>query len=306
MLHDFHMHRRDDEFIKSYLYDISGILYWFENQLREDNLLGPMPWWSYVDTAPGFKMASPPGFKEGGSVVLTLQYIYAIQEALVLFREYGKDHLIPHFQALSERMKTSVLEKAWDPNRGLIADTEDKDHFSQHANIFAIISNTLGKDRQSEVFNRIVNEENISRSNIYFRFYLIRAAQKTGNGDYFIRNLDTWENMLAEGLTTFAEHEQDTRSDCHAWSASPNFEFIHTVAGIQPLENHFNKVLIAPNPGHLTSFGAHTPHPLGLISVKYNFDERSAEIVLPNELEGIFRWKERDYVLTGGTQVVKW
>ena len=306
MLHDFHMHRKDDDFIESYLYDIAGILYWFENKLQDNDLLGPMPWWSYVDTAPGFQMASPPGFKEGGSVVLTLQYIYAIQEALVLFKEYGKGHLIPHFQELSDRLQKSVIDKAWDEERGLIADTEKKDHFSQHANIFAILSNTLDDEEQKRIFDKIISEENISASNIYFRFYLIRAALKTGNGNYFIENLGTWERMLEEGLTTFAEHEHETRSDCHAWSASPNFEFIHSVAGIRPLEMHFNKVLISPNPGPLTTFEAQTPHPFGMISVKYTLENNAAEIVLPNGLEGIFRWKGKDYSLTEGKQVIKW
>jgi len=306
MLHDYHMHRNDPEFVKAYLYDLAGILYWFENKLQADGLLGPMPWWSYVDTAEGFEMASPPGFDIGGSIVLTLQLVYAMEEALVLFKEYGKDHLVSHFEALSKKTKAVVMDKGWDETRGLIADTEDKSHFSQHANIFAILSNTLEESIQADVFNRIVRENNISQSNIYFRFYLIRAAQKTGNGDYFIRNLDTWENMLAEGLTTFAEHEQDTRSDCHAWSASPNFEFIHTVAGIQPLDKHFGKVLIAPSPGHLKEFEASTPHPLGMINVKYDFGKNAVEITLPKGLEGVYRWKGKEYVIVAGRQKVTW
>lgn len=306
MLHDYHMHRDDPDFVAAYLYDIAGILYWFENKIRADGLLGPMPWWSYVDTAEGFEKSSPPGFDTGGSIVMTLQLAYAIEEALILFKEYGKDHLVTHFAALSQKIKESVLEKGWDENRGLVADTEAKDHFSQHGNIFAILSNTLEEEKQAEVFHRIVSEENISRSNIYFRFYLIRAAQKIGNGDYFIQNLDTWEKMLTEGLTTFAEHEQNTRSDCHAWSASPNFEFIHTVAGIQPMEKHYRKVLIAPNPGHLQELEASTPHPLGNIKVRYNFLKKSADITLPKGLEGMFIWRENEFLLSEGRNVVRW
>ena len=308
MLHDFYMHREDDEFVKSYLYDMAGILYWFENKLGDDGLLGPMPWWSYVDTAEGFEMASPPGFDKGGSIVLTLQYAYALQEALVLFEAFGKDHLVGHFGALYEKLKENSLEKGWDENRGLIADTEEKNHFSQHANVFAILSNTFGEELQKSVFERIISEEGISKSNIYFRFYLVRASLKAGKGDYFIQNLDTWENMLGQGLTTFAEHEENTRSDCHAWSASPNFEFIHTVAGIRPLEKHYRKVLVAPNPGKLTSLRAATPHPLGMISAEFSFGEQGghAEISLPDGLSGVFRWQDREQELTGGQNLISW
>jgi len=110
--------------------------------------------------------------------------------------------------------------------------------------------------------------------------------------------------MLNEGLTTFAEHENRTRSDCHAWSASPNFEFIHTVCGIQPLEKYFNKVLIAPNPGHLSTFKGTMPHPKGDIEVEYDFTKKQASIQLPKDLHGVFRWKGQEQQLKPGFQMI--
>jgi alpha-L-rhamnosidase len=46
------------------------------------------------------------------------------------------------------------------------------------------------------------------------------------------------------GLTTFAEKPDPTRSDCHAWSASPNYDFLATVAGIEPALPGFKTVKI--------------------------------------------------------------
>jgi alpha-L-rhamnosidase len=306
MLHDFHMHREDPAFVASFLPQVTGILLWFEKKLGEDDLLGPMPWWSYVDVVDGWEMASPPGFKDGGSIVLTLQFLYGLQEAVKLFDYYGEAHLSAHFKQLGERLKKACVAQGWDNERGLLMDAPRNKSFSQHANIFGILTELWDKDTQGKIFDKIVSEENISKANIYFRFYLTRAAQHAGRGDYFIRNLDTWEDMLAQGLSTFAEHERDTRSDCHAWSASPNFEFLHLVCGIQPLTPHFEKVLISPHPGDLEEFSGSMPHPKGTIKVSYDFKAREGNLILPEGLEGLFRFGDANFELTEGENRIKW
>ncbi len=305
MLHDYYMHREDPEFVKEYLPQVVSILYWFENKLEHDFVLGPMPWWSYTDVT-GWEMASPPGFADGGSLVMTLQYVYAIQEAIPLFETFGKQYLADHFKNLSTMIKQEVFSKGWDSKRRMLADKADKKTYSQHANIFAILTETVDKSMHEELFQRIIQEEDLTQANIYFRFYLTRAAQKTGNGDYFINNLQTWERMLEEGLTTFAEHEFQTRSDCHAWSASPNFEFLHTVCGIQPAEAYFKSVVIAPNPGSLSSFEGTMPHPKGKIHTQYNFKIQKAMIELPEGLNGTFLWNGKQYNLMSGKNTITW
>ncbi|MEP6952342.1 MAG: hypothetical protein ABI863_23825 [Ginsengibacter sp.] len=45
--------------------------------------------------------------------------------------------------------------------------------------------------------------------------------------------MQIWKDNLANGLTTWAEGGiNGSRSDCHAWGASPNIEFFRTVLGI--------------------------------------------------------------------------
>ena len=53
--------------------------------------------------------------------------------------------------------------------------------------------------------------------------------------------------MLNRGLTTWAETADPTRSDCHAWSASPNYDLLSIVAGIQPAAPGFKRVRIEPH-----------------------------------------------------------
>src|SRR5690606_9310951 len=178
MIHDLHMHSNDDAFSAQYLDKVSSVLFWFEKKLREDKLLGPMPWWSYVDVVKGWSKASPPGSWEGGSVMLTLQYVYALQDAIALFEYHKKDTLAQYFSDLKAEIQRAIVAKSFNEDRGLFADTPEQNSFSQHTNSMAILTNTALPDQQASIFEKITNDESISKTNIYFTFYLHRAAQK--------------------------------------------------------------------------------------------------------------------------------
>ena len=63
-----------------------------------------------------------------------------------------------------------------------------------------------------------------------------------GEGDKYFSQLEPWKKMLDRGLTTFAEKPDPTRSDCHAWSSSPNYHLLSLVAGVTPAEYGFKSV----------------------------------------------------------------
>ena len=110
--------------------------------------------------------------------------------------------------------------------------------------------------------------------------------------------------MIADGMTTFGEQDGNPRSECHPWSATPVYELLTTVAGIQPGEPGFKTVRIAPSLGNLRHVEAAMPHPLGMIEV--TFDRVSASglkgsIRLPPGLTGEFVWRGKRTELRGGT-----
>jgi hypothetical protein len=117
---------------------------------------------------------------------------------------------------------------------------------------------------------------------------------KAGAGDLYLQTLGPWKEMLAAGLTTFAEKPDPTRSDYHAWSASPMYDFLTIVCGINPAGSGFRAVHIEPNIEGLEHVEAKMPHPLGEIRVEYRLKKSTlvAEVELPMDLEGTFTWKE--------------
>ena len=113
--------------------------------------------------------------------------------------------------------------------------------------------------------------------------------------------------MLATGLTTFAEQPEPTRSDCHAWSASPLYEFLSITCGIRPAEPGFRSVRIEPFLGDLTTVDGRMPHPLGEIAVQVQKTPAgglTGSVTLPANLTGTLRWQGKTLALKGGKQAV--
>ena len=315
MIYDYWMHREDDEFIKPLLTGVQGVLQWYENHIGEDGILGPMPWWNFVDWAKEWPWVTekriggvPPGgsIDDGGSSIITLQYIYNLQYAASLMEAYGQDYFADHYLTLAEKLKSSVHETCWDESRGLYADTPAKTTFSEHANIMAVLVDLVPETEQKTFMEKVLAEEQLIETTFYYMFYLVRAAKKAGLADRYNELLDPWRKMLDLGLTTFAEKPEPTRSDCHAWSASPNYDFLATVCGIEPAAPGFKEVRIAPKMGELNQIEASMPHPSGTIRVKLTRSDKKIKgtVELPSELSGVFEWEGKEIQLRGGVKEI--
>ena len=198
------------------------------------------------------------------------------------------------------------MHSCFDEEKGLIAETPYKTMFSQHTNIWAILSDTYKKEEQATIMQKILDDESLFQSTIYFNFYLFRALQKAGLGDKYLDLLEPWKNMIDNGMTTFGETDINPRSECHAGSASPNFDFMHTVAGIYPGEHSFKSVVIEPNLGRLEKLKVEFPHPQGMIKVSYvkSGNRIKAQVKLPKGVKGTFKWKGKFVKLVAGEQNV--
>jgi hypothetical protein len=157
---------------------------------------------------------------------------------------------------------------------------------------------------QAALMKTVLTDHSLTQATYYFRFYLFRAMKKAGFGDEYLQQLGPWRQMLALGLTTWAEKPEPTRSDCHAWSAHPNFDLLATVAGIEPAAAEFSRVEILPHLGSLHELKATLPHPQGEIIVAYHRHNQSlsADVVLPEKLSGWFYWGGKRVALHGGRQ----
>ena len=304
MLHDFWWYRGQTDFLRQFLHGARGVLDWFESRLTPSGLLGPLEWWNFVDWVPTWKDGVPPLETNGRSAILSLQFAAALREAAELEAAFGIPERAAHYQALAAKTREAVYKTCWDPARRLIADTPAKQSFSQHANILAVLEDAIPAAEQQAVMKRVLDDTTLIQATFYFRFYMFRALKKAGLGDEYVNQLEPWRQMLALGLTTWAENPEPTRSDCHAWSAHPNFDLLATVAGIEPAAPGFREVAISPHLGPLKEVKATLPHPQGDIIVYYERKGEGlvADVTLPEKLSGSFTWKGKKIPLRPGTQ----
>jgi hypothetical protein len=185
----------------------------------------------------------------------------------------------------------------------LFADQPEHRTYSQQVNTLAVLAHIVEGEQARAVMEKTISDPSLAQSTIYFRAYTNSALRKAGLGDKYLDMLGPWREMLQDGLTTWAEwNGPDARSDCHAWGASPNFEMIRTIAGIESMAPGFQKVRVAPNPGTLHEIEARMPHPKGeiVVKLKQSNGALSADIDLPDGVSGEFDWKAVKKNLSGG------
>jgi alpha-L-rhamnosidase len=166
-----------------------------------------------------------------------------------------------------------------------------------------VLAGIVPADQGRSIIERVLSDTSLAQSSIYFRAYTNATLRKVGLGGRYLEVLGPWREMLRQGLTTWAEWSgPDARSDCHAWGASPNYELLRTVAGIESVAPGFRRVRIAPNFGSLEHISATMPHPKGEIRVdlQRSGGKLVADVELPSGVSGEFNWMGRSVSLKPG------
>jgi hypothetical protein len=317
MLHDYWMYVNDEPLVRNILPHTRGVIDWYAAHLRPDGLLGKVRWWEFADWTKGYPNGVPPQEADGGSTLLTLQFIEALRDAAELEERYGSRERVANYQKMIREASAALNKFNWDTRYGVYADTLTKKSYSQQANVLAVWLDVAPPTERSAVLQRVLASHEdretqfddktvpaMSQMSYYFRFYLSRALERAGLADRYVDELAPWYDMLKLGLSTWAEQPEPTRSDCHAWSASPNYDLLTVVAGIHPDAPGFASVRIEPHLGKLTHLNASMPHADGEIRVSYLRAEKgmAATIVLPKGLSGKLVWQGRSYPLHDGSQ----
>jgi len=202
------------------------------------------------------------------------------------------------------QLQKTIRTKYWDDTKKLFADTEDKDLYSQHANALAILTNTIDGSNATVLAMKLLADTSLAPASIYFKYYLHMACTKAGLGNDYLKWLDIWRENIKMGMTTWAEisNISETRSDCHAWGASPNIEFYRTILGIDSDAPGFGKIKIEPHLGDLKNISGSIPHPNGTVAASYKLENNKWKIVidLPKNTDGYLLWKEKKYPLKTG------
>ena len=309
MVYDYYRYRNDMGFVKQQLNGIRQVIHFFELYQEADGRLKNLPYWLFTDWAENcgrnWIQGAPVSDKKGYNGVVDLQLLWAYQMAAEIEAGIGNAFMAKRHSEKTELLKTAIRKNYYDAERGLLADNGLKKAYSQQANSLAILTGVFEGEEATAVAKKMVEEkDNLIQSSIYFLYYTNWALRKAGLGNDYISGLDIWRKNIALGMTTWGEDSkvESTRSDCHAWGASPNIEYYRTILGIESDAPGFAAIKIEPHLGTLTQASGSMPHPNGMISASYKQKGKKwlVEITIPENTKAYFIWNGEKMELVSG------
>ena len=308
-LHDYLMYGKDTQLVMDLLPGAEQIIHYFQRYQQADGRLKNLPGWNFsdwVNDSPHWHYGAPEKGADGCSVNMDMQLLYAYQLMAHMESVRGNNFLAGEYTKEAERLAAGVKAAYWNAERGLFAERSEQDHYSQHGNALALLCGIV--EKPAELAQKLLTDKTLDQCTVYYKYYLHEAYVKAGLGDHYLEWLDVWRENIKMGLTTWGEDTEvfDTRSDCHAWGASPNIELFRTVLGIDSAAPAFRRVRIEPHLGDLKEIGGTMPHPDGRISVHYRMKGKKihAVITLPDDIDGLFVWQGNEHYLRGGKNTI--
>jgi alpha-L-rhamnosidase len=294
MVRDYWWYVDDPAFVRRMLPGVRAVLSFFEGYQKANGSLASLPWWRYFDWVKDWKGGAPPAGEDGSTAEFDLLHLMALGWASEMETALGLRVMADVYRDRAAQLRQTIQKLYWDAEGKLYSDTPNGEQFSQHTNTLAVLAGLVPVNDARSLMRHTLEDADLAQAGLFFRFYMHQALALAGEGDTYLEQLDDWREMLAHGLTTFAEVVDEpgkaSRSDCHAWSASPNIEIFRTVLGVDSAAPGFKKVAVRPHLGKLKMVSGSVPHPKGAVIVRVEKKGTGFEAVvsLPADTTGTF------------------
>jgi hypothetical protein len=301
MVHDYWMYDPDEQFVKKMLPGVRSVLSFFESYQAKNGSVENLPWWNFMDWTRDWVWGIPVTGSNDRTASVDILLYQAFLWAADMENRIGNKGMAEEYTDRAALLRSTILNLYFNKEKGLFADTEKKDFFSEQTNTLAITSGLVEAEQAKRIMDIMLTDTSLNQCTSYFQYYFNAALRVSGYGNKYFDQLDEWKDQLKLGLTTWRETPEPSRSDCHAWSSSPNIEIFRTVLGISSAAPGYSKVRIEPHPGDLNDFSGSVPHPKGRIdvSIKKLKNKSAIQITLPKEINGELIWKGKTYLLEG-------
>lgn len=297
MVHDHMMYFGERDLVREHLPVIDRILDYFHIHLSEGGYVGklgdviePGRPWSFIDWAAEWRDTAgmPPAGKRGALTMESLLYIYGLQHAAELYQYTGNEMKAENLRKRAGRVQDAVRIYCTGKS-GLLQDGPGVEEYSQHCQVFALLTDTVDGDTGRENLIRTFRKEGYAQCTIAMSFYLFRALEKAGLYEYTESCWDPWRRMAADHCTTCVESEAYARSECHGWGALILYELPSVTLGVRPAAPGYRRVQIAPVAGYMNAASGCVETPVGSIHVSWEMKEGKMELdyTVPDSVEVI-------------------
>lgn len=220
-------------------------------------------------------------FREYNTVVNALAY-EAYRNMAEIAEEVGRMDDAEEFRNIAQRMKESINEHLYDPDKGAYRDGMDgdhvtTDHWALHASVWPQAFGITPEEERERVGEYLADKG--MQCSVYCAPFLLKALYDGEQGDsayQLLTSTDTrsWLNMIAQGAgATMEAWDTSLKSNTsfsHPWASSPAFMIPRGMFGIRPLEPGYEAFSVKPQPGGLNHGEITVPTPRGLVYSAFN------------------------------------
>ncbi len=239
----------DASFVRESLPAVDAVLCHFRDRLTPEGFVGRIDAWAWIDWVPEWPEGVAPCAAAGApSTFLTALFALAIEAALELHNGAGNPFEALRWSRL-QKVLLGALRTAWSESAGCFHEGpgRESDPLTEHTQSFAILAGAPSASQLVRLRTSLAETTGLIPMSLMHRFYLVQALARLGRLDRLFPDvLSPWRAMLANGLTTWQEMADPTRSDCHAWSSWPVIVFLREVLGIRPGAPGWTSIHIAP------------------------------------------------------------
>ncbi|MDR1655255.1 MAG: hypothetical protein LBR96_04585, partial [Treponema sp.] len=198
-----------------------------------------------------------------------------------------------------------IREKCWDEKREFFTEGPDfRGEYTQHTQMWAVLTGTVSGKEAAALMERVLESADLIKCTFPLQFYFFRALEEAGLYEKTEALWEDWKRLLPLNLSTVPETPyDDSRSDCHAWSALLLYEYPAKILGVYPLEPGWKTIGIKPRGLYLGKASGRVLTPAGEVKVSWERKGGAFSIngSLPARAKGVLTLPGGDEKkLTGG------
>lgn len=296
MVYYHYLYFGDKSVLTEYLPTVWRILGYFDSRIdRKTGLVGKTGYWEFVDWVDEWmdNFGSPADPDEKTIYIYSMIYGYGLKLAESLFKMADLPDLSNRLNKRYDAIQKAINLYAYDAQSGLYRNKPDDNRFSQHAQLWAVLSGCAKKEKAKRLMESCLKDTSLLKCSYSMSFFLFRALEEAGIYEKSIHIWQTWRELLKYNITTWPEDPVTQRSECHGWSALPVYEFSALALGIRPLNPGYNGVAIKPQAFELGSMSGEIATCRGTIIAerrvtrRESFYEVEINVTLPIEMEAV-------------------
>lgn len=264
--------------LKTYMPTVCGILDYFDEHINSDGLVQDLGYWEFGDWVDRWELGVPDAVKNGASSLHNLNYSLALQAAARLADLMGRrgNGVAEEYRERSQEINSAVIRLCYDKEKGIIREGKSLEQYSQHTQALAVLSGALSGDNAKRAMRICLMNDSgeILKCSFPWHYTVFRAIEKLGL--YKELSPKIWEQyaaVLDRNLTTMPEGKSYERSDCHAWSAGPLYEYTRMILGVKPIGIGWEGIEICPQAVGVSEISGRVPTPKGEVFVAWRIED---------------------------------